>query len=182
MKSSEHASVALFIRKYNFIISMSQFKLIIQHYEDFDAIRKLLINKKYRYHRGNGIGSFNNEYDRKRNRKLQQRELFKTDDRFKAFFLWIELIREKLGVNNIEFAALCNVTPQTTSSWRNYDGPNGGQFPSKDAFKILKRLEIVCEAKVITKKKKVPIRDKGLPPVKVKMPKGRLRLKANYIY
>lgn len=150
--------------------------------DNFLAIRKLLTELKYKTHRGNGRGSFSNRYDRKRSRKYQQQQLFKSDERFKKFFTWVFSIQERLKVNNIEFAKLCGVTPQTVSSWRNYNGSNGGQFPSKDAFKKLVRLEIVCQSNVIVKKKRIPIKDKGLPAVNVRMPKGRLRLKANYLY
>lgn len=147
--------------------------------DQFYAIRKLLRDLKYRTHR-NGDFNFSNSYERKRIRKYQQQQLFKTDERFKKFFKWIFSIQEKLNVNNIEFAKLCGVTPQTISSWKQYDGPNGGQFPSKDAFKKLVKLEIMCQAEVIVKRRKAPIRDKGLPAVKIRMP--RKRLKANYYY
>lgn len=145
--------------------------------DQFYAIRKLLRDLKYRTHR-NGNFKFANEYDRKRQRKYQQRLLFKNDKRFEAFFTWIASIKERLGVDNNEFAKLCGVTPQTTSSWANYKGINGGQFPSKDAFKKLVKLEIVCQVEVIVKKKKMPLKDKGLPAPKVRMP--RKRLSANY--
>lgn len=146
----------------------------------FYAIRKLLRELKYHKHRGNGRESFNSEYERKRNRKYQQQQLFKEDVRFKEFFKWVFSIQERLKIDGKEFAKLCEVTPQTVSSWRNYDGPNGGQFPSKNAFKKLMKLEIICQVEVIIKKRKTPIREKGLPVPNVKMP--RRRLKANYYY
>jgi len=150
--------------------------------DQFQAIRKLLIKKKYIDHRGNGRGNFSSEYDRKRNRKLQQIELFKTDKRFAEFFKWIFSVQERLKINNIEFAKLLNVTPQTISSWKQYNGPNGGQFPSRDAFDRLVKLEIACQIEIVVKKRRAPIRDKGLPPVKIKLPKARIRLKANSYY
>jgi len=150
--------------------------------DQFYEIRKLLIKKKYIDHRGNGRGNFADEYSRKRNRKFQQIELFKTDERFAKFFKWVFSVQERLKVNNIEFAKLLNVTPQTISSWKQYNGPNGGQFPSRDAFNRLVKLEIACQIEVIVKKRRMPIKDKKLPPVKIKMPRARIRLKATSYY
>lgn len=152
---------------------------IVILYDQFYAIRKLLKDLKYRTHR-NGNFKFASAYDRKRQRMLQQQQLFKKDERFKEFFTWVFSIQDKLGINNIEFAKLCKVTPQTISAWKQYDGSNGGQFPSKDAFKRLVKLEIASQIEVIIKKKKMPLKDKGLPAPKVRMP--RKRLSANPYY
>lgn len=148
-------------------------------YDQFHTIKKLLRELKYKTHRSGNHG-FNDEYERKRVRKYQQQQLFKNDERFKEFFKWVFSIQEKLDIDNTEFAKLCGVTPQTVSSWKNYTGPNGGQFPSKNAFKKLMKLEIICQIETITKKKKIPIRDKGLPIPRIKIP--RRRLSANYYY
>jgi len=150
--------------------------------DQFYEIRKLLTKKKYIDHRGNGRGNFNNEYQRKRQRKFQQIQLFKTDERFKEFFTWVFSIQDRLKITNIEFAKLLNVTPQTISSWKQYDGPNGGQFPSRGAFNRLIKLEIACQIEINIKKRRVPLKDKGLPPVKIKIPRARIRLKASSYY
>jgi DNA-binding transcriptional regulator YiaG len=161
---------------------MAQFQ-ITQLVSRFYSIRKLLRQRKYYDNRRKGANDqFADTYSRQRARKREQRELFKSDPRFVEFFSWVLSLQERLKLDRDEFARLCGVQPQTVSMWRNFNKTSGGHFPSKVQFERLLRLEIVCQANVIVKINKTPIRAKDLPLPKINMPKGRIRLKANISY
>lgn len=138
----------------------------------FYSIRKLLEERKYYTNRRNN-GLYNDAYERQRERKREQRELFKNDPRFAEFFRWVFEIQKRLDVSDKEFGRLCGVNKQTISMWRNFNKTSGGHFPSKKSFERLLRLEIMSEAKVTVIKSKTK---------NIMIPKRRIRLQTNVPY
>jgi hypothetical protein len=153
--------------------------------DKFYEIRKLMIDLKYRTNRTNSVPIQSKEhlYLRQKRRRLEKQALMRSDPRFAEFFAWVFSLQKRLGATDKQFATLCEVSTQTLKLWRNYNKGCGGTFPSTKTFRILMRLEVVCQARIKVKKNETNIKNKRFPKSRVKIPTlGRKRLQANVPY